>query len=99
MIYQELPGIDATPLDGASRWLVPVLVGGAALSAALLVWLLGYFTPALVIAAGGILVAAVLVLLALRREPAVAEPLSPSPDYAIIGSALGLCRDPAALTN
>ena len=41
MLHQELPSTDLTPLDGVSRWLVPALVGGAALTVAVLLWLLG----------------------------------------------------------
>ena len=41
MLYQELPPIDSTPLDGWGRWLAPALIAGAALTAALLLLLVG----------------------------------------------------------
>src|SRR5829696_9015325 len=99
MLYQELPSIDATPLDGGSRWLMPALLGGAALTAASLSWLLGYPMVAAGVAAVG-LVGAIAVLLAEKRAdlPAV-EPLGVAPDYSVIGSTLGLSPEPAVLTS
>jgi len=41
MLYQELPRIDSTPLDGWGRWLVPAVVGAAAVTAAVLLILYG----------------------------------------------------------
>src|SRR5215210_130785 len=36
MLYQELPSIDSAPLGGVTRWLMPALVAGAAMTVALL---------------------------------------------------------------
>ena len=41
MLHQELPQIDSSPLDGWGGWLVPALTAGAALSAALLLFVAG----------------------------------------------------------
>ncbi|MBA3511325.1 response regulator [Sphingomonas sp.] len=101
MLHQELPAIDASSLDGVSRWLVPALVGAAALTGALLAWLLGYPLVAAGIAVAG-LAGAIAVRLADRRsEPAIPQSatLSLAPDYSVIGSTLGLSREPAALTD
>ena len=53
MLYQELPRIDSAPLDGWARWLGPALVAGAALSAATLLLLVGWFVLAAIVALAG----------------------------------------------
>ncbi|MEO5612248.1 MAG: hypothetical protein ABIT68_05755, partial [Sphingomicrobium sp.] len=99
MIHQQLPQIDGTPLDGVSRWLMPALIGGAALSGALLAWLLGYPLVAGLFALGGLVAVLALGLWDRREVPPIVEGLSQSPDFSIIGSALGLTTEPAALTD
>ena len=98
MLYQELPRIDATPLDGWGRWLVPALVFGAALSAALVLLLIGQ-----TVAAGAALFAGAVGAVVQARRPASldrpGEPLVVGPDYALVGSALSLTAEPAALTS
>src|SRR6266404_5155325 len=98
MLYQELPRIDSTPLDGWSRWLAPALVGAAGITAAIVLALAGY--PRI----GGlaVLAGAGTAILLLRRptaSPAPAEPLVGGPDYSLVGSTLGLSQDPVALTG
>ena len=98
MLYQELPRIESTPLDRWARWLAPALVFGAGLSAALILLLLGQ--P--LFAGGAVVIGATGALLAYVRTPArriAAEPLVAGPDYSVVGAALGLAREPAALTN
>ena len=98
MLYQELPTIESTPLDGWGRWLAPGLFLGAAVTAAVLLLLLGQSLLAGVAALVGIAGAAA----AYFRSPAPSvrsEQLVAGPDYALLGSALGLSRDPVALTT
>jgi two-component system cell cycle sensor histidine kinase/response regulator CckA len=97
MLYEELPRIEATPLDGWGRWLAPALAAAAGLTLALLFLLLSYpIGAALALLAG----AAGGAILHLRRPVASApsERLVTGPDFSLVGSALGMIRDPAALT-
>jgi two-component system cell cycle sensor histidine kinase/response regulator CckA len=98
MLYQELPPIESTSLVGWGRWLVPALVGGAAASAAILLLLLGQplIAGALTLAGAA---AAAFAYLRTPANPAAAEPLVVGPDFALLGSALGLSSDPVALTT
>src|SRR5437870_3657617 len=41
MLYQELPRIESTRLDGWAQWLAPAVIAAAALTAGLLLLLLG----------------------------------------------------------
>ena len=43
MLYQELPQIGSTPLDRWGRWLVPFVIAGAAVTAGVLLLLIGQF--------------------------------------------------------
>ncbi|MBV8908508.1 MAG: response regulator [Sphingomonas sp.] len=98
MLYQELPRIDSTPLDGWGRWLAPVLIAAAGITAGVVMLLVGQTLVAIVMVAIGALGAA----LSLRNPaPAniVSAPLVAGPDYSLVGSALSLSRDPIALTN
>jgi two-component system cell cycle sensor histidine kinase/response regulator CckA len=98
MLYQELPSIDSSPLDGWGRWIVPAIVVAAGTSAALLLLALGLTSIAAVTAVAGLAGAAVAYLRA-PRSIGPAEPLAVGPDYALVGSALGLSSDPVALTS
>src|SRR5438105_2141669 len=98
MLYQELPRIESTRLDGWAQWLAPAVIAAAALTAGLLLLLLGQplFAGAALLAGmgGGAFVYS-------RSRPGlpVAEPLVVGPDYSLLGSALGLSREPVALTS
>ena len=98
MLYQELPRIDATPLDGFSRWLVPVASLGAGLTAALLLFVVGqpFFAGAAVLAA---LATAAFVYLKPPPDLGFGEPLVAGADFSLVGSAMGLSREPTALTT
>jgi two-component system, cell cycle sensor histidine kinase and response regulator CckA len=98
MLYQELPQIESTPLDGWGRWLAPLLVLAAAFTAALPLLLLGQPVIAGVVGLAGVAGSA----FAFFRKPvasATNEPLVIGPDYTLLGSALGLSSDPVALTS
>src|SRR6478672_9543070 len=98
MLYQELPRIDSTPLDGWSRWLAPALIGAAAITAGVAMLLVGQAIVAAVMIAVGAVGAA----LSVRNSApstGVSAPLLGGPDYSLVGSALSLGRDPVALTN
>jgi two-component system cell cycle sensor histidine kinase/response regulator CckA len=98
MLHQELPRIDSTPLGGWGRWLAPALVGGAALTAAFLLLLLAQPMLALAATVAG-LVGAGLAFAKAPRAAVPSEPLLVGPDFSLIGSALGLSREPTALTS
>jgi two-component system cell cycle sensor histidine kinase/response regulator CckA len=98
MLYQELPRIESTPLDGWGRWLAPALIVAAALSAAALLLFVGQPLIAAALFLAGLAGAAFAYM---RATPASVprEPLVVGPDYALLGSALGLSSDPVALTT
>src|SRR6478672_7058255 len=99
MLYQELPRIEADPLKGWGRWLMPALVAGTAVTIALL--LLIARAP-LIAPAAVALVGLGVAAFAFSSDPVAKTPAGPlvvGPDYALIGSALGLSRDPVALTT
>jgi two-component system cell cycle sensor histidine kinase/response regulator CckA len=98
MLYQELPRIDSTPLDGWSRWLAPTLITAASITAAIVLMMIGSWIFAAIVAAVG----AVGAFISLVRSAPVrqaTEPLIVGPDYTLVGSALSLSRDPIALTS
>ena len=80
MLYQELPPIDVAPLSRASRWLTPVLVGGAALTGGVLLLLFGYPLAAALFAAAGAVCVPAVMLLEARSEPPPVAALSLAPD-------------------
>src|SRR3954451_2830723 len=98
MLYQELPRIESTRLDGWARWLAPGVVAAAALTCALLLFLLHQPLVAAAAVLGGMIAAAFVYRRSLRAlSPDV--PLVVGPDYSLVGSALGLSREPTALTT
>jgi two-component system, cell cycle sensor histidine kinase and response regulator CckA len=98
MLYQELPRIESTPLDGWSRWLVPALAAAAGLSVALILVLAGYPRIAGLAVLAGV-VGAAFPLRPRATSSISADALVGGPDYSLVGSALSLSRDPVALTN
>ena len=98
MLYQELPRIESTPIDGWSRWLIPVLIVSAAITAATFIALSGHGLPALAVLFAGAAGAALNVKASRSHQPVIA-PIVEGPDYSLVGSALGLTREPVALTD
>jgi two-component system, cell cycle sensor histidine kinase and response regulator CckA len=98
MLYQELPRIDSTSLDGMGRWLAPLLVAAGAATAGIILLLVGYpWIAAAVLVIG--MIAAILSSRQYARQVSLGEPLVAGPDYSLVGSALSLSRDPVALTD
>src|SRR5438132_1707422 len=88
MLYQELPRIESTRLDGWNRWLAPGVIVGVAFTVALLLLLIGqaYFAAAaMLIGVAG----AATVHLRTPREAAPGEPLVVGPDYSLVGGSAG----------
>ena len=98
MLYQALPPLESTRLDRWERWLAPGLSVATGLTLAALLLLIGQPLLGLVVALAGAGAGAFLYLRG-PSAPTELEPLVITPDYALIGSALGLSRDPAALTS
>ncbi|MGI8704880.1 MAG: response regulator [Sphingomicrobium sp.] len=100
MLQQELPLLDSRPVDGASRWLVPVIAVASALTGAGLLWIAGAATAALLFL--GVCAVAFPAVLLLRRPSAPApdlDQLVAAPDYSLVGAMLALTDNPAALTD
>src|SRR4051812_47837989 len=96
MLYEELPHIESTPLDGWGRWLAPALVVAVGATLAVVLLLFGQSLPAIIAMALGAVGAAIMA----RRRPNEALPLDPlvaGPDYSLVGAALGLVREPVTL--
>src|SRR6185369_16653826 len=68
MLYQQLPRIEAGPLDAVGRWLAPALIAGAALTVTVLALIFGEPLLAGIAAAAG----AVGVAFAILESPAAA---------------------------
>jgi two-component system cell cycle sensor histidine kinase/response regulator CckA len=98
MLQQELPRIDSTPLDGWGRWLVPALVGGVGLTAAVLLLLVARPLLAAVLLAVAVAVAAT-IYWRQGGSTVLVEPIVAGPDFSLVGSALGICSEAAALTS
>jgi len=101
MLQQDLPLLDSRPVDGASRWLVPVISIAAGLTGAGVLWAAGAATAALLfLAACAIAIPGVILLRAMPapRAPELQQ-LVASPDYSLVGSMMALTRDAAALTD
>ena len=98
MLHQDLTSFGSNAARGWDRWLVPAIAAGFGLSAAVLLLLVGLPIPAAVAVVAG----AIAAIVAARRFPRTHMPaisLSPGPDYALVGAAIGLSRDPAVLTD
>ena len=98
MLHQELPSIETATLGGWGRWIAPSLIVAAAITTAVLLLIAGepLIAAALVVLA---IVAAAIMFLRTPQPSRPGEPLVVGPDYALLGSALGLSTDPIALTT
>jgi two-component system cell cycle sensor histidine kinase/response regulator CckA len=98
MLYQALPPIKSDRLDRWERWLAPALALAAGVTVGILLLLVGQPFYALAAVGLGMVAGAILHFRTLPPAARV-EPIIVGPDYSLIGSALGLSRDPAALTT
>jgi len=99
MLHQELPPIADRPLDGGGRWLLPG-IGAAALLSLAALWLVAGPVTALLL--GGLAIAGAMAGGLISRRPTPESPsetLAPGPDYGLVGAALALCDEPAAITS
>jgi len=99
MLHRQLAAIDAEPLYSGTRWLLSALVAAAAVSAALLLWMIGEPRIAGMVVLGGLIFVGILTVLERRTRPVVLTLPVELPDYAMVGSALALAGDAAALTD
>ncbi|MEO7505389.1 MAG: response regulator [Sphingomicrobium sp.] len=99
MLHQDLAPLDAQPLDRGVRWLVPALVAAVAASGGVLFLIAGQPMFAGLFFAGFIamLVAAFIVDRRAQRAPHVET--RAVPDFALLGAALDLAGEAAALTD
>jgi two-component system cell cycle sensor histidine kinase/response regulator CckA len=98
MLHQELPSIESAALGGWGRWIAPALIVAGSITIAVLLLIAG--KP--LVAAALVVLAAVAVAILFYRQPQPSRPSEPlvvGPDYALLGSALGLSTDPVALTT
>jgi len=98
MLHQDLPPLESARLDRWERWLAPILSTGAGATLAILLLLIGQLGLAAAALVGG-LIAAGLIVWGKPLPSTRVEPIVLGPDYSLVGSALGLGRDPAALTT
>ena len=100
MLHQTLPTIAPHPLDDRARWLLPAL-GGAALLSLGLIWLQFGIVPTLVLAglAGGGAFAT-MTALGMRSSVGISKVTGDQgSDFGLVGAALALCEEPAAITS
>ena len=73
MLHRQLAAIDAEPLASGMRWLLSALVAAAAVSAALLLWMIGEPRIAGMVVLGGLLFVGILSAIERRTRPVVLE--------------------------
>ena len=98
MLQPALPSLDTATPAGWERCLIPGLFGAAGLSLGLVLFLLGFPVLAGGAALLGLGVAAAASFKTSAR-PIDQDQLILGPDYALVGSALALLKEPAALTS
>jgi hypothetical protein len=98
MLYQQLPRMDSIRQAPWERWLVPAVISGAAATVAILLLLIGQILFAGAAIFAGLAAAVVTYRRALSDYQPI-EPLVAGPDYALVGAALALSREPTALTS
>jgi two-component system cell cycle sensor histidine kinase/response regulator CckA len=99
LLYEQFDLAESKPLDGGLRWLVPALVAAAAASGALLFFLIGQPLYGGLFLTG--FVAMLVAAFVIDRRGSKRIDVAPLvlPDLALVGTALGLSPDPAAMTD
>ncbi|WP_114228838.1 MULTISPECIES: hybrid sensor histidine kinase/response regulator [Sphingomonas] len=98
MLHSRLATLDAEPLGRGEPWLIPALIVAALLSGAAIAFVAGSTLIAAMLALGTAL-AGGLTWLAARRSAKVAPVTVAATDYSLVGSALSLSPEPAALSD
>ena len=99
MLYEQFDFADTEPLDGGLRWLVPALVAAAAVSGALLFYLVGQSLFAGIFLAGFVAMLVASFVIDRRTPKAVEVATLLLPDMELMGSAIALSADAVALTD
>ena len=99
MLYEQFDLAEAEPLRGGLRWLVPALVAAAAVSGAILFYLLGQQLYGALFLAGFVAMLVAAFVIDRRGAKRVEAPPLILPDLALVGSAIGLSPDAAAMTG
>ena len=99
MLQPALPTLETAAPAGWERWLIPAIFVAAGVSLGLILLLLGL--PLIVAGAAALVGVAAAAVAAFKPATPIIEPaaLAIGPDYALAGSALGLLKEPAALTS
>ncbi|MEO7277962.1 MAG: PAS domain-containing protein, partial [Sphingomicrobium sp.] len=97
MLHQDIPFSDISRTGASGRWLAPVLVVAAALSAGVLALMVGQGLLAAVALIAGVGAALYLMRKAAPRV-SIRDGIAAGPDYALVGAALGLSADACALS-
>ena len=99
VLYQELPRLEATALDRWAHWLAPALSAAAGLSAGLIILVAGGLPLVAGAVAFGGAAGAAMLLARTPRRPVPREAIATGPDYSVVGAAMGLAKEAAALTT
>ncbi|GLR48765.1 hybrid sensor histidine kinase/response regulator [Sphingomonas astaxanthinifaciens] len=98
MLHARLAAIDAEPVPRGEPWLLPLLAALAL--ASVVVIALAARQPVIAILFGIGVAAAGLIAWRRRVPDALDQPVAEvAPDYSLVSEGLGLCADPAALTD
>jgi two-component system, cell cycle sensor histidine kinase and response regulator CckA len=98
MLQQDLPSIASEPLDRAGAFMVPAILAASALTLAALAAIAGSQLLALLV--GGIgLAASAMLAMRFRRPSLDLAAAVGGPDFSVVGAALELTREAAAITD
>ena len=99
MLQQDLPSLEAHPLDRAGALLVPGIAAAAALTVAGLAWIAGFPVIALLVVAASAVALGGLSIMRSRRPAVDLAQAVGGPDFSVVGAALELSKEAAAITD